>query len=277
MKRVYKNISIFILLIIMIFSSTGCQKINDIKLKMGLINNDFEYIKEGKADKIIIQSTRDQGFRFIVTDKSTIGDMYDILSSAKKVEEKSELQPDYIFEIHENGTVHKFNYITGLDKNDYGNLYSDDEVYIVSKRIDHDIIRNLWNYRAPREFKVTYYGSIIQLLNAYGKEITANSNKVGIDISQDVEGAKYLLSTEIEEFKEDLSETLSSAKIVDNNSEEFDVLITIKTQGYKTTVYKAVITVYDKIDKSETKYYINNVHENGDWEINVTNTKPSKF
>ena len=48
----------------MLFSTTGCQKIDDIKLKMGLINKDFEYIKEGKADKIIIQSTRDQGFRF---------------------------------------------------------------------------------------------------------------------------------------------------------------------------------------------------------------------
>lgn len=264
-------------MVIMIFFSTGCQKINDIKLKMGLINNDFEYIKEGKADKIIIQSTRDQGFRFIVTDKSTIGDMYDILSSAKKVEEKSELQPDYIFEIHESGIVHKFNYITGLDKNDYGNFYSDDAVYIVSKRIDHDIIRNLWNYRAPREFKVTYYDSILQFLKTYGSNITANSNKVGIDLYQDVEGAKYQLSTEIEEFKEDLSKTLSTAQVVDNNSEEFDVLVTIKTQGYKTTVYKAIITVYDRIDKSEAKYYISNVHENGEWRINVTDTKPNKF
>ncbi|NLM34457.1 MAG: hypothetical protein GX206_03375 [Clostridiales bacterium] len=277
MKRVYKSISIFFTILIMLFSTTGCQKIDDIKLRMGLINKDFEYIKEGKADKIIIQSTRDQGFRFIVTDKSTIGDLYDILSTAKKVDEKSELQPDYIFEIHEGGIVHKFNYITGLDKNDYGNLYNDDSVYIVSKRIDHDIIRNLWNYRAPREFKVTYYGSIIQFLNIYRKDITANSDKVGIDLSQDVEGAKYLFSTEIEEFKDDLSKTLSSAKVVDNNSEEFDVLVTIKTQGYKTTVYKAIITVYDRIDKSETKYYISNVHENGEWNINVTNTKPNKF
>ncbi|NLZ48313.1 MAG: hypothetical protein GX895_05885 [Clostridiales bacterium] len=277
MKRVYKNISAFILLIIMIFSTTGCQKINDLKLKMGLINNDFEYIKEGKADKIIIQSTRDLGFRFVVTDKSTIGDLYDILSSAKKVDQKSELQPDYIFEIHENGMVHKFNYITGLDKNDYGNLYSDDAIYIVSKRIDHDIIRNLWNYRAPREFKVTYYGSIIQFLRNYTEKLTANGNKVGIDLSQDVEGAKYLLSTEIEEFKENLSKTISTAELVDNNSEEFDVLVTIKTQGYKTTVYKAIITVNDKIDKSETKYYIYNKYENGEWEINVTDTKPNKF
>ena len=52
-----------------------------------------------------------------------------------KVDEKSELQPDYIFEIHEGGIVHKFNYITGLDKNDYGNLYNDDSVYIVSREL----------------------------------------------------------------------------------------------------------------------------------------------
>ena len=122
---------------------------------------------------------------------------------------------------------------------------------------------------------MTYYGSIIQFLNIR-KDITANSDKVGID-SSPWEGAKYLFSTEIEEFKDDLSKTLSSAKVVDNNSEEFDVLVTIKTQGYKTTVYKAIITVYDRIDKSETKYYISNVHENGEWNINVTNTKPNKF
>ena len=70
---------------------------------------------------------------------------------------------------------------------------------------------------------------------------------------------------------------MSTAKIVDNNSEEFDVLVSIKTQGYKTKVYKAVITVFDKVDKSETKYYINNIHENGEWEINVTNTRPNRF
>ncbi len=261
----------------MLTASIGCSKIEQLKLKVGLKNNDFEYIKDNKADKIIIQSTRDKGFRFIVTDKRTIRELYEILSSAKKVEQKSSLEPDYIFEIHEGGTIHTFNYITGIDKNDYGNLYNQENTYIVSKRIDYDIIKNLWNYRAPREFKTTYYGSIISFLEQYGGNITKNSSNVGIDLSQDIEAAKYMLSLEIEEFKENLAETMTTAKLVEKNSDQFDVLVTIKTQGYKTTVYKAIMTVYDKKDNSETKYYINNVHENGEWEIRITDTKPDKF
>ena len=35
-------------------------------------NNDFEYIKENKINKIIIQNTRDPGYRFIVTDKKEL-------------------------------------------------------------------------------------------------------------------------------------------------------------------------------------------------------------
>ncbi|WP_163192746.1 hypothetical protein [Clostridium thermarum] len=277
MKVRLKQLSILTLTLIMLTASVGCSKIDQLKLKVGLKNNDFEYIKDNKADKIIIQSTRDKGFRFIVTDKRTIRELYEILSSAKKVEQKSSLEPDYIFEIHEGGTIHTFNYITGIDKNDYGNLYNEENTYIVSKRIDYDIIKNLWNYRAPREFKTTYYGSIISFLEQYGSNITKNSSNVGIDLSQDIEAAKYMLSLDIEEFKENLAETMSTAKLVEKNSDQFDVLVTVKTQGYKTTVYKAIITVYDKKDNSETKYYINNVHENGEWEIRVTDTKPDKF
>lgn len=277
MKVRLKQFIILAIALIMLTTSVGCSKVDELKLKVGLKNNDFEYIKDNKADKIIIQSTRDKGFRFIVTDKRTIRELYEILSSAKKVEQKSSLEPDYIFEIHEGGTIHTFNYITGIDKNEYGNLYNEENTYIVSKRIDYDIIKNLWNYRAPREFKTTYYGSIIAFLEQYGSNITKNSSNVGIDLSQDIEAAKYMLSLEIEEFKENLAEIMSTAKLVQKNSEQFDVLVTIKTQGYKTTVYKAIITVYDKKDNSETKYYINNVHENGEWEIRITDTKPDKF
>jgi hypothetical protein len=96
-------------------------------------------------------------------------------------------------------------------------------------------------------------------------------------LSQDIEAAKYMLSMDIEEFKENLAQTMSTAKLVQKNSEAFDVLVTIKTQGYKTTVYKAILTVYDKKENSETKYYINNIHENGEWEIRISDKKPDKF
>lgn len=277
MRKRFKLSVVFIILSSLFLSLSGCKKIDDMKLKMGLKNNDFEYIKDNKADKIVIQSTRDKGFRFIVTDKRTIQEMYDILSSAKKVQEKSVLDPDYVFEIYEGSTIHRFNYITGIDKNDYGNLYSDNSIYIVSKRIDYDIIRNLWNYRAPRDFKDTYYESIIEFLKKYGANITKNSTNVGIDLSQDVEAAKYMLSMEIEDFKGELADTMSAAKLVNKDREKYDVLVTIKTQGYKTSVYKAIITVNDKKDNSETKYYVNNVYENGEWTIEVTKDKPQKF
>lgn len=277
MRKKFKVSVVFIILSSLFLSFAGCKKIDDMKLKMGLKNNDFEYIKDNKADKIVIQSTRDKGFRFIVTDKRTIQEMYDILSTAKKVQEKSTLDPDYVFEIYEGSTIHRFNYITGIDKNDYGNLYSDDSIYIVSKRIDYDIIRNLWNYRAPRDFKNTYYESVIEFLKKYGTNITKNSTNVGVDLSQDVEAAKYMLSMEIEDFKGELADTMSSARLVNKDREKYDVLVTIKTQGYKTTVYKAIITVNDKKDNSETKYYVNNVYENGEWTIEVTKDKPQKF
>lgn len=277
MKVNFRKLFVYSLSVMIFSTLISCGKIDQMKLKVGLKNNDFEYIKDNKADKIIIQSTRDKGFRFVVTDKRTIRELYEILSSAKKVVQKSTLEADYIFEIYEGGTVHNFNYVTGIDKNDYGNLYNDENIYLVSKRIDYDIIRNLWNYRAPREFKRTYYGSINNFLEQYGAAITKNSTNVGIDLSQDIEAAKYILSMELEEFKESLAETMPTAKIVQNNSEKFDVLVTIKTQGYKTTVYKAILTVYDKKDKSETKYYINNIHENGEWEVRITDKKPDKF
>ncbi len=277
MRIKFKTLLIFAAVIFIVFPMAGCKKIDEAKLKMGLKNNDFEYIKQDKADKIIIQSTRDKGFRFIVTDKRTIKEMYDILSTAKKVQEKSALEPDYIFEIYEGSAVHRFNYITGMDKNDYGNLYSEDSVYIVSKRIDYDIIRNLWNYRAPKDFKKVYYGSIIEFLKKYGAEITKNSTNVGIDLSQDVDTAKYMLSTELEDFKSDLAKTMSGAKLVDKDKEKNDVVVAIKTQGYKTTVFKAIITVNDKKDNSEVKYYVNDVYDNSEWTIEVTKDKPDKF
>lgn len=256
---------------------SGCTVINDMQVKFGWKNRDFEYIKENKIDKIIIQSTRDAGFRFIVTDKRTINALYDILSSAKVVSNESTLDPDYIFEMHEGADkIHKFKYIAGLDKEDAGNFYSDDKVYIVSKRIDNDIVRNLWNIRKPREFAVVYYDSILELLDKYNADINKGA-KVGINLSDDIDVAKYILSTDLEDFKQELGSLLNNAELVSKNREEFDVLVTIKTYGYKSDVYKAIVYVQNKTEKSEQKYWIMNKHENGEWNINVYNEKPEGF
>jgi hypothetical protein len=273
-----KNIrSLYMLLIACVLFSTlfsGCTAVEKLQIRFGLKNLDFEYIKQDKIDKIVIQSTRDLGFRFIVTDKRTIKELYDILSSSKKVDEKSSLEPDYIFEMYEGDeTVYKFKYITGLEKTDAGNLYSDegDDIYIVSKRIDNDIIRNLWNLRKPREFEKVYYGSILKVLDTYKDEIN-KGGKIGIDISEDIDVAKYIFSTDLENFKENLKAILSNAELVNKNRDDFDILVTVKTQGYKSDKYRSAITVHNNKEKSEQKYYTGCRHENGEWDINV-NTK----
>jgi hypothetical protein len=268
MKRNLKCL-ILILFIIFNFALSGCSKVEEFKIKMGLKNLDFEYIKENKVDKIVIQSTRDPGFRFIVTDSKTIKELYNILTVAKVAQEKSSLDPDYVFEMYEGaGVVHKFNYVTGLEKKDVGNLYNDDKEYIVSKRIDNDIIKNLWNLRKPREFQKVYYGSILKILSSYKSEMNLNG-KVGIVLSDDVEIAKYIFSMDLEGFKKDLKDELPNAELVSGNKEEYDVLITVKTLGYKSDKYRNMITVYNRQEKSEKKYYSGCVHENGDWTIRV--------
>lgn len=277
-SAVNKKTSIIVLLIIsMSLLLSGCTLVSDMQVKLGWKNMDFEYIKQNKIDKIIIQSTRDVGFRFVVTDKRTINALYDILSSAKEASEKSTLDPDYVFEMYEGGDkVHKFQYIAGLDKQNAGNFYNEDKVYIVSKRIDNDIVRNLWNIRKPREFGSVYYNSITTLLNKYKSDINKGS-RIGINLSDDIDIAKYILSTDLEDFKTELHNVMNNAELVRSNREEFDVLVTVKTYGYKSDVYKAIVTVQNKNEKSEQKYWIMDKYENGEWNINVYNEKPSNF
>lgn len=118
-----RGLSVFLVLIILTVAvlSAGCDELDRLKVKTGLKNSDFEYIREERVDKIVIQNMRDQGFKFVVTDQNAIKDLYDILSSGKKVSKKSSLQPDYVFEIYEgNNKVHRFKYVAGLDKKDGG-------------------------------------------------------------------------------------------------------------------------------------------------------------
>ena len=152
-KRKNNKFMIIIMVLLFCFITSGCNKIDEMKVKAGLKNNDFEYIKQGKIETIVIQSTRDQGFRFTVTDKNVINEIYDVLSTAKTASKKSSLEPDYIFEMKEgNNKIHKFSYVTGLDKKDSGNFYSDNKTYIVSNRIDNNIISNYWKHKETKEF-----------------------------------------------------------------------------------------------------------------------------
>lgn len=265
----------FILIAAFIF--TGCKSFDNIKVKLGVINNDFEYIKQGRIKKIIIQSTRDKSFRFVVTDEIAIKDMYEILSSSKEVTEKSTLESDYIFEMYEGvDKVHKFNYIAGLDKKNGANLYSDDKSYIVSKRIDNDIIQNFWNIRKPIDFKTVYYDSILKVLDNYLKD-QDNGKKILLDISEDTEAAKFLLSTDLELFKAQLINDFNTQLLKDKDADS-DVLIKVKTEGYKSTVYKSSLTITNSLNEKEKMYYIVAKYESGLWHIETyEDKKPDKF
>ena len=277
MLKSKNKLIIFLFIITVTFIFTGCKSFDEIKVKLGVKNNNFEYIKQGRIKKIIIQSTRDKGFRFVVTDEIAIKDLYEILSSSKEVTVKSTLEPDYIFEMYEGiDKVHKFNYIAGLDEKDGANLYSEDKSFIVSKRIDNDIIQNFWNIRKPIDFKTVYYDSILKVLNSDLKAGDENK-KILLDISEDNEVAKFILSTDLEAFKSELSNNFDAISLNDKNI-DYDVLIKVKTEGYKATIYKSTVTVKSTLSEKEKKYYVLAKYDKGLWNIEIfEDKKPDKF
>lgn len=277
MKKInkIKILSVFIIIMFSI-SLMGCSRVDDLKVKFGFKNNDFEYIKDGKIQKIVIQNTRDQGYRFIVTDQKAIKDLYEMFSTAKVVKEKSSLEPDYTFEMYDSkNNIYKFKYIAGLDKTSAGNFYNEGKVYIVSKRIDNDIIKNFWNIRIPKDFKVVYYNSILEVLDQYTKD---NKNKrIGINFQEDVDGAKFLLSTDLDEFSNKLKSKYSNVEIISGEKSNYEVIMTIKTEGYKRTLYKCSVSFWDYKQKSESKYFIWDEYLNNRWVIKATDKKPDGF
>ncbi|MBZ9684946.1 hypothetical protein G9F72_001040 [Clostridium estertheticum] len=281
MHKNKNKLLIFSFIIIAAFIFTGCKRFDGIKVKLGVKNNDFEYIKQGRIKKIIIQSTRDKSFRFVVTDEIAIKDLYEILSTSKEVGEKSTLESDYIFEMYEGiDKVHKFNYIAGLDEKDGANLYSTDKSYIVSKRIDNDIIQNFWNIRKPIDFKTVYYDSISKVLDKYVKsnaKVDDKGKKIGIDISEDNSVAKFVLSTDLETFKSKILNDYN-AVLLKGKSADYDVLIKVKTEGYKATIYKSSVTIKTALSEKEKLYYVVAKYDKGLWNIETfEDKKPAKF
>lgn len=273
----------FILLVGALFS--GCTKVEQAEVKLGLKNNDFEYIKQGKIQKIVIQNTRDPGFRFVVSDKKAISELYDILSGAKEVKAKTTLEPDYVFEMQEGpNKIYKFNYVAGLDKTYGGNFYSDNKIYQVSKQLDSDIISSLWTIRKPKEFVKIYYGMILDEVEKFSKE-AGKDKTIGINIYNDIDVAKFVFSQDLDNLKDELKTKVPNAEIKqavkDKNAKEkeYNIDMNIKTQGYKTFLYKAEITFYNRTDKSEKKYYIkiSDDEKIGRWQTQVFDKKPDSF
>lgn len=272
-----KKILIIMLNLVFVFNLMGCTLIDTINFKIGRKNEDFEYIKDNNVnEKIVIQSTRDKGFKFLVNDPDVILDIYDILSKAKKVPVKTTLDPDYIFEIHLGNNKKTFYYVTGFNSSDEGNFYDGENIYKISKRLDNDIIQNLSFIRKPREFKTIYYNSILEALNQNKDLVNKDNVKVGIDILGDKDCAKYLLSIEIEDFKRKLKDIVPNADIVNHDREKFDIIVSVKNYGYKTKVFKTIITIENRIDHSEEKFYVNGVYDK-EWDIDVSDKMPETW
>ena len=272
-----KRLTAAFLLIIMMSSISGCTLADNIAVKLNMRNNSFEYIKQSKVDKIIIQNVRDSGFKFIVNDAQAIDDIYKILKKGKTVSEKSSLDPDYVFEVWIGDEVKTYNYTVGTNEKGKGNFYNDKEFFVVPKTLENTIMQNLSFIRKPRSFEYIYYESILKIVESH-KDLLSNA-KVGIDISGDVDCLKYVFSADLEDFKKKLNKLLPNVDLVNNNADSFDAIIKVKNRGYNTTTFKTLITVDNKLNKSFESYYITAEYNYKDWDINVSeaNTMPQDW
>ena len=266
----------FVIIMSTLFS--GCEAIDNGMVKLGLKNNDFEYIKENKVNQIIIQSTRDAGFRFVVTDKNAINDIYNIVSSGRIKESKSNLDADYIFDIYIGDEVKSYKYVVSASDSDTGNFYDDEKAYLISKNLDDTIIKNLSFVRKPRDFEDIYYKCILDVLEEK-KDSLKEDNKVGVNIAGDVDCLKYMFSIDLEQFKKDIDKILPGTTLVENNSDDFDTVITVKNRGYSSKIFKTTITVDDKKNKIYETYYVSAVYESKGWDIDIgeVNTRPENW
>ena len=275
-----KKSKILLITLVIIISTlfSGCELVDNGMVKLGLKNKDFEYIKENKVSQIVIQSTRDAGFRFVVTDKNAINNIYDIVSSGKVKESKRTLDADYIFDIYIGEEAKSYKYVVSASDSDTGNFYDDEKAYLISKNLDDTIINNLSFVRKPRDFEDVYYKCILDVLEAK-KDDLKEDNKVGVNIAGDVDCLKYMFSTDLEQFKKDIDKILPKTTLVENNSDDFDTVITVKNRGYSSKIFKTTITVDDKKNKIYETYYVSALYESKGWNIDIgkVNTKPENW
>ncbi len=269
--------SIIILTVLLCLSTTlsGCGFIDNLEVKMNLKNNQFDYIKQSKVDKIVIQSVRDSGFKFVVKDDKAIEDIYNILSKGSQVSQKSTFDPDYIFEVYIGDEVRKYNYVVGDNEHNVGNFYDENNAFSVPKNLENTIMQNLSFIRKPRDFNYIYYESILKVIESK-KDSLSNQNKVGIDIGGDIDCLKYIFSVDLEDFKKKLSKTLPSVGLINTgDNDNFDTIIKVKNKGYNTTTFKTLVTVDNKKDKSFENYYVTAEYNYKDWTIKVS--EPNKM
>lgn len=267
------------LLVVIVSTLSGCGIIDTGLVKLNFRNTDFEYIKENKVNKIVIQSTRDSGFKFVVNDSNAINDIYKILYKGKVKDEKTSLDPDYVFEVYLGDEIRSYNYTVSVDERGVGNFYDESTSYLISKNLDDTILQNLSTIRKPRDFENIYYNTILKVLETNKDELTANGNKVGVDTLGDVDCLKYMLSVDLKSFENQLEEIVPGTKIIKSDTNNFDTVITVKNRGYNSTIFKTAIVVDNKKDKSYKTYYVQGEYEYKSWEITISeaNVKPETW
>ena len=274
MLRILKRNILLGFLIIGILNFSGCTAIERIEKKLGLKNEYFDYLNSSDVEQISIQSTRDTAFKFIVTEESAIKEIYSLLSRAKISENKSTLEPDYKFEFQLGDELKEFYYVVGTDE---GNFYNDENIFSVSNRLDEGIIKNLSVIRKPRDFDYIYYQSILDVLQAASTNDKIKGYKVGINIKGDVDCLKYVFSTDLNKFIEEAKQIIPNVEMTNNNDADFDIVVTVKNRGYDSTNFKTLITVANKKENTESKYYVVAVNEFKEWNIDILESKPDNW
>lgn len=267
MKR-WKRLLLVITVLVLVFS-TGCQSL----LKLTYQNEDFEWLVSENVAKLVIQSTRDKGFRFVVTDDITLVELQEALASAMPVLEKNTLEPDYIFEFSSyDNEVKQFYYVAGSGpQENAGNFFNEEGIWLVLSRIDEMIFNNLYSLRKPRDFFNGYYGSILQAVKLVQDDF--NTTEIGVMINEDKEMLKFQMSYEIVDFNIALNELGASS--VDSES-DMDLVMKVRTRGFTTDSYTAFIDVRDNRNRLTETYYIKSVFDET-WQIEVTNDRPEGF
>lgn len=258
-----KKICITISLIVCLIGLISCSSSN-IKENSDAEGNYFDKIKNNGIDSISIQSVRDKSFKFLVTNDTSINNMYNLLSKAKESEVRSELDPDFIFEIQSGDEIKSFNYIVGSNT---GNFYNEEISFTMTKRLDEAIMQNLSIIRKPRDFEYIYYNPILDVIKL--NEENMKDKKIGINFSEDIDALKYIFSSDIENFLEEARDITKDIEIVKNNASEFDYVITIKNRGHDTTIYKTNIILNNNETKLEYNYYVFGEYEFKEWNYDV--------
>ena len=108
----------------------------------------------------------------------------------------------------------------------------------------------------------------------YSKTENINDYKVGVNISGDIDCLKYVFSTDIISFLDKAKQIIPNVELVKNNEADFDMVITVKNRGYDSSNFKTLITVKNKKENTEDKYYVSAVNEFKEWNIEVLESKP---